>query len=255
MSVRDLLEKLAKGEVDLEVVVESLARKPFEDLGELQIDAHRELRQGVAEVVFGEGKTPAQIIVAGKALVEAGQNLLVTRLSAEAVPAVQIGLPGLTYDPASRIGQVRTRQVVVRAIPPVAVVTGGTSDVPVAEEAAQTLDALGVPVVRLYDVGVAGIHRLLARVDALRDASAVIAIAGMEGALPSVVGGLVACPVVAVPTSIGYGTSLGGLTELFAMLTSLASGISVVNIDNGFSAALAVHRMLHALRPSESRGA
>jgi len=255
MPVRTLLEKLANGEVGVDEVVEALARSPFKDLGDVKVDEHRELRQGVPEVVFGQGKTPAQILLAASALVAAGQNVLVTRLTQEAFDAVHAGMPELSYDPVSRIASFRGREIVRHSIAPVAIVTGGTSDIPVAEEAAQTLEALGVPVTRVYDVGVAGIHRLLARLDTLREASAVIAIAGMEGALPSVVGGLVACPVVAVPTSVGYGTALGGLTPLFAMLTSCASGISVVNIDNGFGAALAVRRMLPLGAAEAKRGA
>lgn len=244
MSVRDLLERLQRGELAVDEATELLAKLPFRDLGAVKLDAHRELRQGVPEVVFGQGKTAEQIVLAARALLDAGQNVLVTRLSTEIAADVRRALPELAFDPVSRMGRIDVRPVQLHPVGKVAVVTGGTSDIPVAEEAAQTLDALGVPVLRLYDVGVAGIHRLLHRVDDLRTASAVIAIAGMEGALPSVVGGLVACPVVAVPTSIGYGTALGGLTPLFAMLTSCASGITVVNIDNGFGAALAVRRML-----------
>ncbi len=244
MSVRDLLERLERGEIGVDDATELLAKLPFRDLGAVKVDAHRELRQGVPEVVFGQGKTAEQIVLAARGLVDAGQNVLVTRLSPELAASVVAELPALVFDPVSRIARIDVRPVRAHGVPAVAVVTGGTSDIPVAEEASQTLDALGVPVSRLYDVGVAGIHRLLHRVDELRSASAVIAIAGMEGALPSVVGGLVACPVVAVPTSIGYGTALGGFTALFAMLTSCASGITVVNIDNGFGAALAVRRML-----------
>jgi hypothetical protein len=244
MSVRDLLERLERGEIGVDDATELLAKLPFRDLGNVKLDAHRELRQGVPEVVFGQGKTAEQVVVAARALIEAGQNVLVTRLTAELARDVVAELPALVFDPVSKIGRVDVRPVRLHDVPAVAVVTGGTSDVPVAEEASQTLAALGVPVLRLYDVGVAGIHRLLHRVDELRSASAVIAIAGMEGALPSVVGGLVACPVIAVPTSIGYGTALGGFTPLFAMLTSCASGITVVNIDNGFGAALAARRML-----------
>jgi hypothetical protein len=247
MSVRDLLERLRAGDVGVEAVLAELAKLPVRDMGFAKIDGHRELRQGVPEVVFGQGKTALQIAEIAKALFELGQNVLVTRLDRACADEVRSRLPAFAYHELGRIGRLDVHAVAPRVgLGPVAVVTAGTSDIPVAEEAAVTLDAVGLPVDRHYDVGVAGIHRVLHREDDLGRASAVIVIAGMEGALPSVVGGLVRVPVIAVPTSIGYGTALGGFTPLFAMLTSCASGVTVVNIDNGFGAALAVHRLASA---------
>ncbi len=244
MSLRDLLVRLQAGEVGVDEVVEHVARLPQRELGFATVDTQREARQGAPEVIFGLGKTPAQIIGVARALVEAGQNVLITRLEKDAAAAVTEAVPGLRYSELGRIARLTTTPVPPRVkAGKIAVVTAGTSDLPVAEEAAETLDALGLVVDRHYDVGVAGIHRILHRYDTLRRAGAVIVIAGMEGALPSVVGGMVRVPVIAVPTSTGYGTALGGFTALFAMLTSCASGVTVVNIDNGFGAALAVHRI------------
>lgn len=244
MSLRDLLVRLQAGEVGVDEVVEHVARLPERDLGFAKVDTQREARQGVPEVIFGLGKTPAQIVGVARALVEAKQNVLITRLEKDAAQVVLEALPGLTYSELGRIARLVTSPVPPREkAGAVAVVTAGTSDLPVAEEAAETLDALGLIVDRHYDVGVAGIHRILHRYDVLRRAAAVVVVAGMEGALPSVVGGMVRVPVIAVPTSIGYGTALSGFTPLFAMLTSCASGVTVVNIDNGFGAAMAVHRI------------
>jgi hypothetical protein len=208
---------------------------PFEDMGFAKPDHHRAVRQGIAEVIYGAGKTPAQIRDIASALREHGQQtILITRMSGEAAELVGASLP-LSYDELSRIG-------IVGVVPEpdgigtIVVATGGTSDMPVAEEAARTAEAFGNPVTRLYDVGVAGIHRLFAHSEEIMSARVVIAIAGMEGALPSVIGGLCDCPVIAVPTSVGYGASFGGLAALLSMLNSCASGVSVVNIDNGFGA-------------------
>ncbi len=239
-----MLDRLRAGELGVDEVLEHLGGLPERDLGFARVDGHRELRQGVPEVVFGHGKTAEQVIGIARALLAIDQNVLVTRLDQSVAAEVKAALPELAYNAAGRVGRITRREVPRRqAAGTVAVVTAGTSDLPVAEEAAETLDAIGLAAERYYDVGVAGIHRILHRHEDLRRAAAVIVIAGMEGALPSVVGGMVRCPVVAVPTSIGYGTALGGFTALFAMLTSCASGITVVNIDNGFGAALAVHRM------------
>ncbi|NUP06669.1 MAG: nickel pincer cofactor biosynthesis protein LarB [Polyangiaceae bacterium] len=245
MSTRELLEALASGAIDVEQALEKLRVQPFRDLGIANVDAHRELRQGAPEVIFGEGKTASQIVTIARALLETDQNVLVTRIDEARAGVLSEAISGTRYSALGRVARIERKAVEPRdKAGVVAVVTGGTSDLPVAEEACETLEALGLRVDRLFDVGVAGIHRLLHRVEQLRKASAVIAIAGMEGALPSVVGGIVSSPVVAVPTSIGYGTALSGFTPLFAMLTSCASGITVVNIDNGFGAALAVHRIL-----------
>lgn len=250
--LRELLRRVSSGEVAPEAALEELARLPFADLGFARVDHHRALRQGLPEVILGSGKTPEQIIGVARQLEAVGENILITRLSPEAARVVLEALPRLSYSPSARTASLVQRPVPLRSGPPVAVVTAGTSDIPVADEALETLRMAGVPTVSVFDVGVAGLHRLLAQLDVLRSARAAIVVAGMEGALPSVVGGLVACPVIAVPTSVGYGTALGGLTALFGMLTSCASGVSVVNIDNGFGAAMAVVRLLEAERRRES---
>lgn len=233
--IRALLQQVAAGETPVEDAVLRLKQQPFEDLGFAKIDRHRALRQGVAEVVYGAGKTPEQILRIAQALRAGGQKtVLITRMSAQAAETVGAALP-LHYHEMGRVG-------IVGEMPEpdgdgtVVVATGGTSDMPVAEEAALTAEALGSRVVRLYDVGVAGLHRLLAHTEEIMSARCIVAIAGMEGALASVIGGLADCPVVAVPTSVGYGASFGGLAALLSMLNSCASGVSVVNIDNGFGA-------------------
>jgi len=244
-----LLERVRAGEASVEQALAELGNLPYKDLGYARVDHHRALRQGVPEVVWAEGKSPEQVVGVAEELVKGGHDVLVTRLSAEAAQVVTGRLPSLKYNAVSR-----TAKLEQRPKPPsdgfVAVVTAGTSDIPVAEEALETLSMCGIAADPLYDVGVAGIHRLLGEVERLRRARAVIVVAGMEGALASVIGGLVAAPVVAVPTSVGYGVALGGVTTLFAMLTSCASGLTVVNIDNGFGAAMAVVRILSCQRAS-----
>lgn len=242
--LRALLERLQAGEATVDEAMASLQELPYRELGLATIDHHRALRQGVPEVVFGETKTVEQILAIAEAIVDAGQPLLVTRIDEEKALALQARFDGVAWSPAARTARLEASPAPRRPCPPVAVVSAGTSDIPVAEEACETLDAVGLEVDRIYDVGVAGLHRLLGHLDRLTGASAVIVVAGMEGALPSVVGGLVANPVVAVPTSVGYGTALGGLTALMGMLTSCASGLAVVNIDNGFGAAMILHRLL-----------
>ena len=244
--VFELLERVRSGALRPEAAVAELGKLPFEDLGYARVDHHRALRQGLPEVIFGQGKTAEQITGIAKSLLAAGQNVLVTRLAPEIAPAVLAAVPELEHHPVARTALALKHPVPVVEGPKVAVVTAGTSDVPVAEEALETLRAAGVPTERIVDVGVAGLHRLLDRVAMLRKARALIVVAGMEGALPSVIGGLVAAPVVAVPTSIGYGAALEGMTALFGMLTSCASGVTVVNIDNGFGAAMAVLRLIRA---------
>ena len=221
-----------------------LKLSPFEDIGYAKVDLHRKLRQGTAEVIYGAGKTPEQIAGIVAAMQKNGQNrILITRLSPESAEEVSRTVD-LDYRPIPRLG-------IVGGFPEpdglgkVVIATGGTSDIPVAEEAALTAEILGSQVVRLYDVGVAGVHRLLAHMELLMDASVIIAIAGMEGALASVVGGLADCPVIAVPTSVGYGASFGGVSALLSMLNSCASGVSVVNIDNGFGAGFLANRINH----------
>jgi pyridinium-3,5-biscarboxylic acid mononucleotide synthase len=242
--IRDMLERVRAGDLEVDQAIEALRGLPFRDLGVATVDHHRALRQGMPEVIFGEAKTTEQIAVIAREISAAGQNVLVTRVDVAKGEALAAMLPGFRYVPLARTGRIEVAPAPKRDAGPIAVVTAGTSDIPVAEEAVETLRAVGLEASRLYDVGVAGLHRFLHRVDELRKATAVIVVAGMEGALPSVVGGLVAAPVIAVPTSVGYGTALSGFTALFSMLTSCASGVVVVNIDSGFGAAMAVHRML-----------
>jgi len=233
--LRSLLSQVAEGSLSVEQAMLQLKTQPFEDLGFAITDHHRALRQGVAEVIYGAGKTPEQITAIADTMVQRGQKtVLITRMSREAADFVGQRLP-LTYHELGRVGIVG-RLPEPNGAGTIVIATGGTSDMAVAEEAALTAEALGNRVVRLYDVGVAGLHRLLSHASELMSARAVVAIAGMEGALASVVGGLVDCPVIAVPTSVGYGAAFGGLAALLAMLNSCASGVSVVNIDNGFGA-------------------
>jgi pyridinium-3,5-biscarboxylic acid mononucleotide synthase len=247
--LRELLEAVQRGDLPLEKAVEQLRELPFRDVGIATIDHHRSLRQGVPEVVYGEGKSLEQLTIIVAEIERAGHNVLVTRIDADEARALQAHHPSLRYAPAARVARLESTPVARRPCAPVAVVCAGTSDIHVAEEAIETLDAVGIASSRVYDVGVAGLHRLLGRAPDLAEASAAIVIAGMEGALPSVVGGLVATPVIAVPTSVGYGTALGGFTALMSMLTSCASGVTVVNIDNGFGAAMALHRILPKAKP------
>lgn len=243
--VRELLERVRAHDVSIDDALGSLRQLPFRDLGFATVDHHRALRQGVPEVIFGERKTAEQIAQIAEEIARAGHNVLVTRVDEAKAAELTARVPGFRYTPIARTLWLEIEKVPPQERGPVAVVTAGTSDMSVAEEAVETLCAVGLTPVRHYDIGVAGIHRLLHRVEELRKAAAVIVCAGMEGALPSVVGGIVSTPVVAVPTSVGYGTALSGFTALFAMLTSCASGVVVVNIDSGFGAAMAVHRMLY----------
>ena len=243
-TLRQLLERLRAGEVGVDAALEEMKRLPFADLGFARVDHHRTLRVGLPEVVLAQGKTAPQIVGIARALIEARDNVLITRLDAVTAKSVLEELPELRYEAMARVASFEHRPVTVQPGPAVAVVTAGTSDMPVAEEAMETLRAFGIPAVRLYDVGVAGIHRVLVHTEQLAQAPAVIVVAGMEGALPSVVGGLLGSPVVAVPTSTGYGAALNGFTALLGMLTGCASGVTVVNIDNGFGAAMAVARIV-----------
>lgn len=238
--VRRLLEEVAAGTTNPDLaerrLLESLRDRPFEDLGYARVDHHRAFRHGFPEVILGLGKTPAQIAAIAVEIVKRGSTLLITRASQEAFDAVRTSLPEATYYSDARIVTLRQADV-VPGVGTILIVAAGTSDLPVAEEAARTAEAMGNTVERLYDVGVAGIHRLLAEKSRLESARVIVVVAGMEGALPSVVSGLVSVPVIAVPTSIGYGASFGGIAALLGMLNSCASGVSVVNIDNGFGAA------------------
>ena len=232
--ILNLLRGVAAGETTPEQALLQLKQSPFEDLGYAKVDFHRSIRQGAAEVIYGAGKTPEQIAGIAAAMGARGcRNVLITRLDAQAAETVAASVP-LDYHPLPRLGIAFPGERPARG--KIVVATGGTSDMPVAEEAALTAEVMGNRVVRLYDVGVAGLHRLLSKLDELMDARCVVAVAGMEGALASVIGGLVDCPVVAVPTSVGYWANFGGLSALLAMLNSCASGCSVVNIDNGFGA-------------------
>jgi len=248
LELRALLEEVGSGALSPEDahgrLVQVLRHAPFEDLGFARVDHHRNLRQGFPEVVFGLGKTPDQISAISERIVNAGNNLLVTRATAETHAAVLLRVPGAGFHETARTITLRVTDP-PRGKGVVAIAAAGTADLPVAEEAAVCLEMMGNDVERLYDVGVAGLHRLLAVHDRLAAARVIVVVAGMEGALPSVVGGLVDVPVIAVPTSVGYGASFGGMTALLAMLNSCASGVSVVNIDNGFGAAAIASSINH----------
>ena len=246
--LKALLDAVGDGRLTAEAAQEQifqvLSQKPFEDIGYARVDHHRASRQGFPEVVFGQGKTPDQIAGIAERIVAAGHTLLVTRTTPQAAEAVRAVLPDAAFHPLARTITLRQGEpapgkgtILVAAV--------GTADLPVAEEAAISADVMGNAVERLYDVGVAGIHRLLAEQARLRSARVIIVAAGMEGALPSVIGGLVDVPVVAVPTSVGYGASFGGIAALLGMLNSCASGLSVVNIDNGFGAAAVASAINH----------
>lgn len=242
--VRELLAEVALGRVDVESALRQLDDAPVEDLGIATLDHHRALRQGFPEVVYGAGKSPEQVRTICEHLAAKGDGFLVTRAGDDVRASLAAKWPNAEVNPIARTVLLRG----TRALPDdervVAILTAGTSDLPVADEAGVTLDAFGHRTVRVTDVGVAGIHRVLARRDTLHEAAVVIVVAGMDGALPSVVGGLVRCPVIAVPTSVGYGAAFGGLAPLLTMLNSCAAGVTVCNIDNGFGAAVAAARIL-----------
>lgn len=242
--LRALLEEVARGELDPGEAQRRLAWAPVEDLGFARVDHHRALRHGFPEVVFGAGKTPAQLVALAERISARGDGFLATRVDDAGRDALASAVAGVELDAVARTAWLPPREPVARRTRgTVLVVTAGTSDLPVAEEAAVTARAFGNPVERLTDVGVAGIHRVLAEHGRLASAAVVIVVAGMEGALPSVVGGLVAAPVIAVPTSVGYGASFGGVAALLGMLNSCAQGVTVVNVDNGFGAAAAASRI------------
>lgn len=233
--ILSVLQQVQDGSLDIHTAYRELKISPFEDLGYAKIDHHRKIRQGTPEVIYGAGKTAEQMEgIIRSLLSRCLENILITRLSEDSAAYLSERFP-LTYDKLSHIGIVNRRELLT-ASGTIMVATGGTSDISVAEEAALTAEVLGNKVERLYDVGVAGIHRLLSHADSISQASAIVAVAGMEGALASVIGGLCDCPVSAVPTSVGYGANFQGLSALLSMLNSCASGVSVVNIDNGFGA-------------------
>ena len=235
-AVLDILKQVESGAMSAEDALTQLKLAPIDDLGFAKVDLHRELRQGAAEVIYGEGKTPEQIAAIARSLIRAREDVvLITRMAGAAAARLAEEFPELRYYENCRVG--------IIGEPPepdgkgtIVVATGGTTDIPVAEEAALTAECLGNRVKRLYDVGVSGIHRLLDHAGDIMTARCIVAVAGMEGALPSVIGGLADCPVIAVPTSVGYGAAFGGVAALLSMLNSCASGLSVVNIDNGFGA-------------------
>jgi pyridinium-3,5-biscarboxylic acid mononucleotide synthase len=246
--LRDILDQVGTGHLTPEAahvqLLQFLRQSPYEDLGFARVDHHRHIRQGFPEVVFGQGKTPDQIAAIARTLVGAGQNLLVTRTTPEAYRAVADALPDATFHERARCITLEVHPA-PKGHGTIAIAAAGTADLPVADEAAVTAGIMGNTVDCIHDVGVAGLHRLLKEHDRLCAARVIIVVAGMEGALPSVVAGLVDVPVVAVPTSIGYGASFGGLTALLAMLNSCATGVSVVNIDNGFGAAAIASSINH----------
>lgn len=231
-----LLNKVAGGEISAQDAAVRIKTEPYQDLGFAKIDYHRSVRQGAAEVIYGAGKTKEQIYEIVRSMLEHGEkSVLITRMSREAYEYISGKFP-VFYDENSKIGIAGDRNTKQETVGKIVVATGGTSDIPVAEEAALTAEFYGSKVVRLYDVGVSGIHRLMDKVDDIASARVIVAVAGMEGALASVIGGMADCPVIAVPTSVGYGANFGGLSALLSMLNSCASGVSVVNIDNGFGA-------------------
>ena len=242
--IKQLLESVQSGQTSVDEALMQLKMSPFEDIGYAKVDLHRKVRQGAAEVIYGAGKTPEQIVGIIETMQRNGQDrILITRMSSEAAEYVS-RTQKIDYRKDARVGIIGGFPE-ANGIGKVVIATGGTSDIPVAEEAALTAEILGSEVVRLYDVGVAGVHRLLGHMELIMGASVIIAIAGMEGALASVVGGLADCPVIAVPTSVGYGASFGGVSALLSMLNSCASGVSVVNIDNGFGAGYLANMINH----------
>lgn len=232
--LKDLLHSVQKGTTTTEEALKTIKKLPFEDLGYAKVDHHRSIRTGVPEVIYSAGKTVEQILGIARRLSEHHDNIMATRASREQYEAIKKVIPDCRYHEMAGIIVVNPRPL--ETVGNIAVVCAGTSDLPIGEEAAVTADILGNRVTRLYDVGVAGIHRLLDSCEDLQSANVAVVVAGMEGALASVVGGLVDCPVIGVPTSVGYGASFGGLAALLSMLNSCASGLSVVNIDNGFGA-------------------
>jgi len=246
--LQDLLHRLQRGEVPIEAVhadlMDRLRAQPFEDLGFARVDHDRAARKGFPEVIFGQGKTPAQVAAIAGRIVGHGHTLLITRATPDAFEAVRAAIPDAVFHEQARIIERRSGEL-PRGAGTILVAVAGTSDIAVAEEAAITAEVMNNPVDRLFDVGVAGLHRLLSARSRLEAARVVIVVAGMEGALPSVIGGLVRAPVIAVPTSVGYGASFGGVAALLGMLNSCAPGVAVVNIDNGFGAACIASQINH----------
>jgi len=249
-TLRAMLDAIKSGAISVDQAIEQLRGFPYDDLGHTRLDTHRALRKGLPEVVFCQNKTPAQVVEIFERLSQHHKHIMGTRASPELAAAVQSRFPNVRYDPTSRLITLNSKKIPSphEESPYVLVVSAGTSDQPVAEEAAQTLEFLGSRVERAYDVGVAGLHRVLDQRELLFNADVVISVAGMEGALTSVVSGLVSCPVIGVPTSVGYGASFDGLASLLAMLNSCAPGVAVVNIDNGFGAAQFAYMILSRIQ-------
>lgn len=242
--LRELLDRVSRGEESVDSALGELKQLPFADLGFAVVDHHRAVRQGMAEVILGAGKTPEQVVAIANELARRGQNVLVTRVSPAMAEVVTAAIPAAKYAALARTLTLELVPITSPSDKLVALVSAGTSDLPVAEECAETMRMMGLRCERVFDVGVAGIHRLLHKREVFDRASVAIVVAGMEGALASVVGGMVDIPVIAVPTSVGYGAAFEGLAALLGMLTSCASGVTVVNIDNGFGAAFAALRIL-----------
>lgn len=241
-----LLSQVQSGEMSIEQALEKLSVLPYDDLGFARLDLHRDLRTGIPEIIFCQGKTIPQVTSIFERLYQHHARVMGTRATPEMAAAVKERFPEAQFDPSSRLITINAEKIQAfdEKSPYILVACAGTSDLPVAEEAAQTAEFLGSRVLRSYDVGVAGIHRLLGNLDLIRGASVIISVAGMEGALTSVIGGLASCPVIGVPTSVGYGASFNGLAALLAMLNSCATGVAVVNIDNGFGAGVFAHKIL-----------
>ena len=237
-----LLKKFKLGEISEGEVLNAFRAEPIDDLGFAKIDTHRAMRQGFPEVIFGSGKTPEQVATIAVRILKHEQRVLITRVNDDQAIAVAAKLPAAVYHESARCITIETKQQ-SKSSGSIAVLCAGTSDLPVADEAAVTADFMGNEIIRINDVGVAGLHRLLANIPSVREANVIIAVAGMEGALPSVIAGLVHRPVIAVPTSIGYGANFGGIAALLGMLNSCGSGVTVVNIDNGFGAAFAASQI------------
>lgn len=233
--IMEILQKVSRGDLSPQEALNAIKDCPYQDLGFAKVDHHRELRKGFPEIIYGEGKTDEQIIKIAREILKKGNNLLITRVGKPVYERIKKKIPKIHYNPLARIVFLQQREP-EGGKGTVVVLTAGTSDIPVAEEAVVTAETLGNNVQKIYDVGVAGLHRLFGEYEKIRDARVIIVVAGMEGALPSVVAGLVTAPVIAVPTSIGYGASFKGLAALLAMLNSCPGGVAVVNIDNGFGA-------------------
>jgi len=248
----ELLTALQQGTTTPQEVLERLVHLPYEDLEFAKIDHHRALRTGLPEVIYAAGKSDEQVVEIFERMAQSGGNVLATRVTPSAAKAVGTRIPAIVHHPVARMLVLRQQEEGTPRTGPLAVLCAGTSDLPVAEEAAVTAEALGNTVVRVYDVGVAGLHRLLAQRTVLTEARAIIVCAGMEGALPTVVAGLVRAPVIAVPTSVGYGASFGGVAALLGMLNSCTPNVAVVNIDNGFGAACFANSILGAMEPGRS---